>query len=77
MPMRVNSSAATAAAIRSLSTSTPLQSKMITLTPARSPPGVVDAVPQRIDVAPYEPGAGGKSRAARHPQLLTEFLAAS
>jgi hypothetical protein len=29
----------------------PLQSKMITLAPARSPPGVVDAVPQRIDVA--------------------------
>src|SRR5580704_17382135 len=70
MPMRVNSSAATAAALRSLSTSTPLQSKMITLAPARSPPGVVDAAPQRIDMEPYEPRAGGKSRAASHPQLL-------
>jgi hypothetical protein len=33
MPMRVNSSAATLVAICSLSTSTPLQSKMITIAP--------------------------------------------
>jgi predicted component of type VI protein secretion system len=41
MPMRTNSSAATAAAIGSLSTSTPLQSKMSTKRRANAPSGPV------------------------------------
>src|SRR5262245_54735209 len=69
MPMRANSSAATAAAIGSLSTNTPWQSKMSTKRPASAPSG--PALDCAIESS-WQKGtcADGKSRAPRRRCLF-------